>query len=339
MRTFGYVRVSAIEQEGGHGPEVQAAAIRAYCLAKALGEPEIVHESASGESITGRKEFVALLAQARELVDAGEQVAIVFRSSDRLARDLMDQESVVATSFATGFRLHSTQPHEADLFDPKFARDPMRAAIRQFFGIFNQLDRAIIQQRLDGGLFMKASQGGSTGGRYPFGYHGVNGEITPCPEEVPAVQRCFECASAGLDLGSTAAILAREFADVCGGWTKTQVKRVLDRRALYVDGMYRSRLAVAETHRPDLAIVKLPEGATALASRAPVDAAIDWTTVPDPVAAHALALLIGQPVPWLQAQATALGLVVRWRKTRMLFPHASARALERAARGSVRAGA
>jgi DNA invertase Pin-like site-specific DNA recombinase len=322
VRVFGYVRVSTIEQESGHGPEVQERAIRAYCKAKGLDEPDIVNESASGESIAGRREFLRILATVRELADGGEQVHVVFRSSDRLARDLMDQESVVATSLQVGFRLHSTLAHEAELFDPANARDPMRTAIRQFFGIFNQLDKAIIKARLDGGLYSKAAQGGSTGGRYPFGYMKFNGEIVPCPEEVPAVQLVFRLRKQGLDLATIAAAAAHDFPQVCSGWVKTSVKRVLDKADLYVRGMYRSRLAAAPMHRPELALVK--DGGEEAPART---GGVDWDKIPDPISSHSLAVLLGKPAQELEAEALRRSLLVRWDKTRMMLPRESARAL------------
>lgn len=251
MKVYGYVRVSTHEQESGYGPEVQEQAIRAYCTARALAEPVIVFESASAESLAGRRELLQLLARAKSEVAEGP-VHLVFFSSDRLARALLDQESAVAASFTHGYRFHSTRSHEADFFDPAHAKDPMRTAIRQFFGLFNQLDKAIIQQRLDGGLLMKASKGGSTGGRYPFGYQSVNGEISPCPAEVPVVRRVFALAARRCSLQDIASRVAIEYPDLCGHWSKTSIKRVLDRRDLYVRGLYRSRMAEQEASRPDL---------------------------------------------------------------------------------------
>lgn len=327
MRVFGYVRVSTIEQESGHGPEVQEAAIRSYAEGRKLGPLEIVRESASAESIAGRKEFVRLLAEAKELSQAGEEVHLIFRSSDRLARALMDQESVVATSMTVGFRLHSTLTHEAELFDPVHAGDPMRTAIRQFFGIFNQLDKAIIQSRLDGGLYTKASKGGSTGGRYPFGYHSVNDEIAPCPLEVPAVARAFMLSDQGLDLASIAGVLASEFPDVCGHWSKSMVKRVLDRADLYRHGMYRSRLSPTAMKRPDL-IIAAPGMSV---PPAPAPTTIDWSRMPDPVNANALALLVRKPLSWVSNQAVQMSVRATWRGQTMLLPRSSAQQIAGAA--------
>ncbi len=331
MQTFGYVRVSSTEQEGGYGPEVQAAAINAYCSAKGLGVPELTYESVSAESLSARKEILRLLALAQELTEAGEEVNIVFRSSDRLSRALTDQESVVLTSFRCGFRLHSTVSHEADLFDPAYGADPMRTAIRQFFGVFNQLDKAIIQNRLDGGLHAKAAKGGSTGGRYPFGYMGVNGEIVPDMNEVPAVRRLFELDHTGLDLKSMAIILGREFATICGHWTKATVLKTLRRRDLYQYGLYRSRISPVEVARPELVIAPPFSGDHVPTPRS-LDAPIDWAQVQDPVPVHTLAILLGKTPAWVQQEAQRKSLRTRLIRNKLAIPQESAQVLETLAR-------
>ncbi len=327
MQTFGYVRVSSIEQEAGYGPEVQEAAIRAYCSAKSLGEPTIVHESVSAETLSARLGILKLLATLADLAEAGEDAHLVFRSSDRLARALMDQESVVIASFKSGFRLHSTLSHEADLFDPTYAADPMRTAIRQFFGIFNQLDKAIIQSRLDGGLHAKAAKGGSTGGRYPFGYMGVNQEIVPDPHEAPAVHRLFELDHTGLDLQSIAVILSREFPKECGHWRKPTVLKTLRRRNLYQHGLYRSRTSPVEVRRPELVIAPPILGEHVPTPRSSGEP-IDWTTVPDPIPAHTLAILLGKTPAWVQHEAQRNALRTKLVRNKMSLPIESAQRLE-----------
>jgi DNA invertase Pin-like site-specific DNA recombinase len=317
---IGYVRVSTIEQEGGYGPEVQRSHILAYCERNKLGAPEIIEESASAESLSGRKELLGILARAQREQEAGTQVHIVFRSSDRLARELMDQEGVVANAFAKGYRLHSTLPHEADLFDPAYAGDPMRRAIRQFFGIFNQLDKAIIQQRLDGGLYTKAAQGGSTGGRYPFGYRGVNGDITIDPLEAPAVNLVFSAHAKGLDLASIAAVAAQTYPEMCRHWSKAQVKRILDRRDLYCGGMYRSRLAIQPTHHPELVIVRSDYEHVAPTT-------VDLESLPDPCALSAASLCLGESPAHLQRILSEQRLPVLHRGTRLLLPRPTLRIL------------
>ena len=252
LRTFvvGYVRVSSTEQEHGYGPEVQERAIRDYSLHKKLDGLSIVRETGSGESIVGRVEFNQVIKQAEVAQASGMQAYVVFHKLDRLARDLMDQEVVVARALKSGFRLVSTMSAEADVLDPAYAGDAARVLIRQVFGLFNQFERATIQARLDSGLAMKAQRGESTGGRMPFGYRAEHGDIRVDPRAAEAVRRAFQMRSQDLDLSSMLAVLGREFPDLCGHWNKTMLHRVLRRGALYCLGEYRTRLGVEAAIRP-----------------------------------------------------------------------------------------
>lgn len=327
LRTFvvGYVRVSSTEQEHGYGPEVQERAIRDYCLHKKLDGLSIVRETGSGESIVGRVEFNQVIKQAEVAQASGMQAYVVFHKLDRLARDLMDQEVVVARALKSGFRLVSTMSAEADVLDPAYAGDAARVLIRQVFGLFNQFERATIQARLDSGLAMKAQKGESTGGRMPFGYRAEHGDIRVDPRAAEAVRRAFQMHGQDLDMSSMLAVLGREFPDLCGHWNKTMLHRVLRRGALYCLGEYRTRLGVEATIRPELVIVD--PGNSVVSSSRPLPGPIEWGRLPDPVPILTLSLLTNLTGAEIQRRASAEGLQVVWRKSRLLLPHASAKAI------------
>lgn len=318
MLVLGYIRVSSIEQEQGFGPQVQRSAIQGYCASNELSPPEIVEESESAESIAKRVVFQQVLARAKASQASGQITHVVVFKLDRLARDLLDQESVVAFALRYGFRLHSTASAENDSLNPAYAGDPMRVAIRQFFGMFAQLERATIQGRLDLGLAAKAKDGGSTGGRMAFGYRPLNDDIAIDPEAVPIVRRLFELHDRGLDQSSVAALLAREFPQRCGHWGKSQVCRALKRRDLYARGLYQSRLGVRAVERPELRILD-----PTAESRAPLPAptgAIEWERFTDPLSAITLGLLVDRPQEWIKRKVTDLRLAATWWKGRMLLP-------------------
>jgi DNA invertase Pin-like site-specific DNA recombinase len=330
LLVIGYVRVSSTEQEHGYGPEVQERAIRDYCLHKKLDGLTLVHETASGESIIGRREFNQVIKQAEAAQFAGTQAYVVFHKLDRLARDLMDQEVVVGRSLKSGFRLVSTQPAEADVLDPAYAGDAARVMIRQVLGLFNQFERATIQARLDSGLAIKAKEGGSTGGRMPFGYRAEGKDIAIDPRATEAVRRLFQMKEQELDWGSMLAVLAREFPTLCGRWNKTMLKRVLRRGALYCLGEYRTRLGVSATVRPELIIVE--PGNSVVPSVRPLPGPIVWASLPDPLPLLTLSLLTNVTGAEIQRRVSAQGLQVIWRKSRLMLPHASAKAIAEGAR-------
>lgn len=319
---LGYIRVSTIEQESGWGREAQEERIKAYSAEKGLGSPELIYESKSGESIIARQELHTMMARAEQAVEAGIEAHVILPGLDRLTRDLIDQEALTTRCFRTGVRLHSTLGSENDTLDPSFAGDPMRTAIRQFFGIINQLDRAVIQRRLDGGLAKKGAQGGFTGGRTPFGYVSVNKELQVDEAAAAAVRRIFAMEAAGLDQTAIAAVVAREHPEICGHWKKQQISRVLERRDLYLHGQYRPRGAAAAVVRPDLVIVAGDEELGTVA--------FDWEKMPDPVSMTALAALWGVSEQHVREIALKAKVLVRWRRNNAYIPRADARRMEQA---------
>lgn len=316
---LGYVRVSTIEQERGFGPDVQRAAIERYCEEKDLGSPTIHHESKSGEDLIKRNELHLVLALAESASEEGMEAHVVFYSLDRLTRALVDQEAIVTRCHKMGVRLHSTDPSERDTLDPAFADDPMRVAIRQFFGIIHQLERSIISRRLKGGLRRKGSVGGFCGGRPPFGYRVEQRDLVVDDETAPAVRRVFQLRSAGLELAGIAAVLGREFPQ-CRHWRKQQVRRVLERRELYVRGAYRPRDAEETTVRPELIIVDGREDAPPQPT-----AEVDLDTLPDPMSLAGVALVLGASEERLRELISSKGLMVRWRGTKALVPRRTAK--------------
>ena len=323
---LGYVRVSSIEQEQGFGPEPQAERIKAYAASKELGQPELHFESKSGESIIHRLELHTVLARAEAVMEEGGEAHVIVPGLDRLTRDLIDQESIVLRCQQTGVRLHSTLEAENDTLDPAYAADPMRRAIRQFFGIIHQLDRAIIQRRLDGGLARKAAAGGFTGGRIPFGYRSVDQELVVHPEEAAVVRQLFALRARGIDLGTIAGVLANQYPQLCLGWTKQTVSRALARKPLYLQGVFKPRGSDLEVQRPDLVILDpgdVPE---------PVDVTFDWSKVPKTMRLCSLAVLLKTSEKALQALISENGLLVTYKGSSPQVPQRTAERLHKLVR-------
>lgn len=317
---FGYVRVSTVEQETGFGREAQTERILRYCQEKNLQAPEIINESKSGESVITRHELNSMLARAETAAEQGALVHIVFAGLDRLTRDLIDQEAVTSRCFRTGVRLHSTMESENDTLDPSHAGDPMRTAIRQFFGIIHQLDKAIIQRRLDGGLAKKATTGGFTGGRVPFGYQSVNRELEIDEGQAPVVRQVFAMHAKGVDMAGIAGLIASTWPEDCRHWKKQQISRIVAKRELYEKGQYRPRGGVLTVTRPELVILHGDEEAAVVGADA-----LDWERLPDPIRLSVLAIAIGRPEEEIKRVIVSSGTVVRWRRSEAYIPLESAR--------------
>lgn len=328
---LGYVRVSSQEQEAGYGPEIQSDGIKAHCIALGLPEPEIIHESASAENISGRLEFIEVMRRAKEAQQSGKQAHVIFHKLDRLSRNLIDQEATVLQALQHGHRLHSTNAAESEVLNPHYAGDPMRTAMRQMVGIFNQLERATIQGRLDSGLHAKARAGGWTGGRPPFGYRAVGGELEIVEGCREPIARAFRMDAHGVDLATIAATLAREFPRYCGRWNHVYVRRILLKSDLYALGMYRPRLGAHAVSRPELVILPADLTKARIRNRIKVTERVDWSKVKrDPIPAPSLALMLRVPTSIIQSTIVAQNIPVTWHKARMMVALAYGPAVERA---------
>jgi DNA invertase Pin-like site-specific DNA recombinase len=156
-------------------------------------------------------------------------LVIVYRL-DRLARDLVLQEQLLAELRRAGGELHSTSPAE-DLHLVDDDADPTRRLVRQVLGAVAEHERAVIRLRMAAGAARKRAAGGYIGGRPPYGRLAVRGEL----ERDPAARRGLELirrrARAGASLRSIVAELeAAGLAAPAGGrWHPMAVARIVER--------------------------------------------------------------------------------------------------------------
>ena len=93
----------------------------------------------------------------------GVQVVMIERL-DRLARDLMVQETIIADLRKNDFELVSVA--EPDLM----ANDPTRILVRQMMGAVAQYEKSQIVLKLRGARMRKRAKTGRCEGRKPYGY-------------------------------------------------------------------------------------------------------------------------------------------------------------------------
>jgi DNA invertase Pin-like site-specific DNA recombinase len=144
------LRVSGKGQVDCDGFTRQLKAIRDYAAAHDIKVVNIYRE----EGVSGSKESADRLAWS-ELMTAlhanGVRVVIIERL-DRLARDLMVQETIIADLRKYGFELVSVA--EPDLM----ANDPTRILVRQMMGAVAQYEKSQIVLKLRGDA--EAGEGG-----------------------------------------------------------------------------------------------------------------------------------------------------------------------------------
>lgn len=227
-RAIAYLRVSTDRQAvDGLGLEVQAAAVRAWCRQHGR---RLVH-TCTDAGISGAVDVDArpALAEAIRYLGHCPGAELVVYRLDRLARDLILQEQLLAEVARAGGVVRSTFPGEdANLADDP--ADPSRALIRQVLGAVAQHERALIRLRMAAGVARKREAGGYAGGRPPFGARAVRGALEPDPVSAPIRDRIRRLSRRGLSLREIAQALESGDVPAPGGgsrWHPATVARIL----------------------------------------------------------------------------------------------------------------
>lgn len=171
-----------MDREGSFGLDVQRSHIAKfaeqhdYAVLRCFAE-EGVSGAESNRAMWSN--LIVFLAQNPDI-----QTVIILRL-DRLARDLMLQETMLAELMKKGIRLVSVD--EPDLC----SSDPTRTMYRQIRGAISQFERSLISTRLRQGRLKKAETGAYAGGAVPYGYRIVNGALSIHEPEAVVVRAIF----------------------------------------------------------------------------------------------------------------------------------------------------
>lgn len=160
-KAFAYLRVSGLGQVEGDGFDRQLLAIRKYAAANDLKIVRVFRE----EGVSGTKDLdnrPALQELIAALHGNGTRTVLV-EKLDRLARDLMVQESIIADMRRNQFELISVA--EPDMCSD----DPTRVLLRQMMGAFAEYERKMIVQKLRGARQRVRARDGRCEGRKPYG--------------------------------------------------------------------------------------------------------------------------------------------------------------------------
>ncbi len=212
---FAYLRVSGKGQVKGDGFTRQLKAIREYAKTHNIRIVKIYRE----EGVSGAKELEnrpALSGMMEALHGNGVQV-ILIEKLDRLARDLMVQETIIGDLRKYGFDLISVT--EPDLCQD----DPTRKLMRQIFGAIAEYEKAMIVIKLRGARQRKKARTGRCEGRKPYGFY---------PGEKRVIERMTALRNDGLGFYRVAAKLDEEGFRTRKGtpWHGFAVNRILSRQ-------------------------------------------------------------------------------------------------------------
>jgi DNA invertase Pin-like site-specific DNA recombinase len=211
---FGYCRVSSVGQSADDrdGIPRQKEAIKKYAAAHDLRIVRWFIANISGTSDLDHRPAL------QELIAAANGVrTIVIERLDRVARDLMLQESIITDFKRNGFELISTC--EPDLC----SADPSRVLMRQIMGSFAEYERKMLTQKLQGARARaRVKRPDYREGRKTFGQRAG---------EQDTIKRVMELHQSGANLSVIARTLAQEGRKTRtgGGWYAKTVSDIIKR--------------------------------------------------------------------------------------------------------------
>lgn len=192
-KAYAYLRVSGKGQLDGDGFPRQLTAVRSYAKTNGIKIVGTFEE----QGVSGKTELEnrpALLAMLEALAADGVKLVLIERL-DRLARDLMVQETIIGDLRKRGFQLVSVA--EPDLLED----DPSRRLMRQIFGAIAEYDRAMIVAKLRAARERVKAKTGRCEGRKPFGFY---------EDERPTLARMRQLRAEGIGYDRIAATLNAE---------------------------------------------------------------------------------------------------------------------------------
>lgn len=171
-----YLRTSTDSQD--EGLETQRSQIDLWAVA--CGKSISAWYTDSGVSGSNGLETRLALAEA---LSSGASGIVVYKL-DRLARDLVIQETVLGQARRQGIRIYSTLAAE-DAYLVDDPTDPTRKLIRQVLGAVADYERAVTRLRMKAGADRKKAAGGYGGGGVRFGYrvNPLTHDLEPDPSE------------------------------------------------------------------------------------------------------------------------------------------------------------
>ncbi len=213
---FVYLRVSGKGQVEGDGFTRQLEACKKYAVANGLRIAKVYRE----EGVSGTTDWEnrpAFAAMMIAMLSNGTRAVLVERL-DRVARDLMVQESIIADFQRKGLEVISV--NEPDLC----SADPSRVLMRQMMGAFFQYEKSSLVAKLRGARVRMKAKTGTCEGRKPYGTR---------DGEAAVIARILELRQGGMAMDTIAETLNDEGVKPRSGgtWFGSTVRNILLRAA------------------------------------------------------------------------------------------------------------
>ena len=227
-----YVRVSTITQvKEGHGLEIQEGICRDYCDLKRFD----VHEVYSDPGVSGTTKPIDRPGLSKLLEDAKQKQfnAIVFGSLDRIAREIIITFEIINLLKQYDIEIISCKEEiDTTTYQGKFKLS--------IYAAVNELELGTIKARLTMGRDMKGLKDGDVGGRMPYGYIRLGGEINPNPNILHVILFIFEQFDDGTSMNRIATVLNNNNVPTQRGgkkWYGSTIKSILSNRSKYEGGL------------------------------------------------------------------------------------------------------
>jgi DNA invertase Pin-like site-specific DNA recombinase len=160
-KAFGYIRVSGKGQIKGDGIVRQEKAIREYATSKGIAIIKIYEEKGVSGTLAYRPALAEMIV---DLEKNGHGIkTVIVEKLDRVARDLMIQETIIQDFRESGVHLVSVL-EGADLLD----NDPTRKLVRQILGAIAEYEKAMLVQKLRVARQRRKAQTGKCEGRKSY---------------------------------------------------------------------------------------------------------------------------------------------------------------------------
>lgn len=225
-----YLRVSTAEQaERGLGLGIQLEACRVSVAA--AGASVVAVERDEGVSGAEGIDVRHGLARAIDLLVQGDADVLVVYRLDRLARDIILQETILQQVWSAGADVWSCSAAETELCRAGDS-DPARTLVRQILGAVAQYEKSMIRMRMRGGRRRAADERLFAGGKVPFGWEPDNSTklgLREMWEEQSVLQRASRLQLEGYNWIEVADVLNAEGAWRRGGkpWDNGVLRRAV----------------------------------------------------------------------------------------------------------------
>lgn len=195
-KAIGYIRVSTDKQtDQGVSLDAQKAKIEAYAMLYDLDMVEYVVETGSAKNIERQG-----LLRALESLSSGKAEALVVVKLDRLTRSVGDLGRLVDTYFKKYSLLSVSEQIDT--------RSSAGRLVLNVLASVSQWEREAIGERTSAAMQHMKAQGQYTGGKPPYGFDLVDGELVENEAEQAVLVLVKKYRAKGLSLQKIAVVMA-----------------------------------------------------------------------------------------------------------------------------------